>query len=144
MDRPSRLPLAIEIITTVLLALSFISGLFFWWGSTQLEQLEPPRWLNACRIFHGLLNPFLCGLFGYLLCQHIRYGWQLKANRLSGFLIEGVLLVLIISGLGLYYVGAEKARTAAVWIHRWVGVLLPLVFVVHWVAGKRWAKKISK
>lgn len=143
-DRPSRLPPAIEITTTVLLSLSFISGMFFWWGSTQLEELEPPRWLNACRIVHGILNPLVCALFGYLLCHHIRYGWQLKANRLSGFFIEAVLLVLILSGLGLYYFGGEKARAAAVLVHRWVGVFLPLAFVVHWLAGKRWAKKISK
>jgi hypothetical protein len=138
------LPRSVEILTVILLGLSFVTGVLFWWGHTRLEELEPPQWLNACRIVHGLLNPFLCALFGYLLCQHIRYGWELKVNRPSGFVVEAIMAGLILTALGLYYLGNEKMRNVVVWCHRLLGLALPFGFVAHWIAAKLWAKKNSK
>ena len=143
-SRPSRLPRWVEILTATLLGLSFITGGLFWLGQSKLQELDPPRWLNFCRIAHGCLNPFLCALFGYLLCQHIRYGWALKINRPSGFVIEAIMGGLIFSAVGLYYLGNEAMRNTVLWIHRGLGLALPFGFVAHWIAARRWVKKISK
>jgi uncharacterized membrane protein YfbV (UPF0208 family) len=143
-SRPSRLPRSVEVLTVILLALSFITGGLFWLGQGRLQELDPPAWFNFCRIAHGCLNPFLCALFGYLLCQHIRYGWELKVNRPSGFAIEGIMAGLILSGVGLYYLGNETARNIVVWIHRVLGFVLPIGFVAHWLAARRWVKNFSK
>src|SRR5436190_127934 len=103
-SRPSRLSTLIHAVVIGGLALSFVSGISIWYGQNIAEHLvAPPSWLHVCRVIHGSLNPILCGLFGYLCCQHIRYGWVLRANWVSGLTMEGVFLLLIISALPIYY-----------------------------------------
>jgi len=106
--------------------------------------METPSWLPGFLVAHGCLNPFLCVLFGYLCCQHIRMGWQLKANLATGFSIEFLFAGLIISGTGLYYAGSAEWRNTLVWGHRVLGLLLPLCLAAHWAAGRRWANKFAK
>ncbi len=142
--RPSRLARLIQISIAVLLGLSLISGLLVWWGQTiQARELRSPAWLRPSLVLHGALYPFLCVLFGYLGCQHIRAGWELKANRLSGFFMEFIFVALILSGAGLYYFGDEFWRSACVILHRICGLALPAALTWHWLAGLAWAKKIS-
>ena len=143
--RPSRLPLFTRVAVVLLLSLSFISGLLVWQGQRVQEQtMESPVWLHAAVVLHGSLNPFLCVLFGYLWCQHIRFGWQLRANLLTGFTMEFIFAGLILSGIGLYYAGAAESRNLCVQTHRILGLLLAPGLGMHWVAGLRWAKKFSK
>ncbi len=143
--RPSRLSLVVHLAVVVLLAASFLSGVFIWWGQTiQSRELEPPGWLRGCLVAHGCLNPFLCGLFGYLCCQHIRIGWALRANLATGIVMEALFAALILSGVGLYYAGAEEWRTGLVWAHRICGLLIPAGLGAHWIAAVRWVEKISK
>ena len=143
--RPSRLPLLTRIAVVLLLSLSFISGLLVWQGQRVQEQtMESPVWLHPAVVFHGSLNPFLCVLFGYLCCQHIRFGWQLRANLLTGFTMEFIFAGLILSGIGLYYARAAESRNLCVQTHRILGLLLAPGLGMHWVAGLRWAKKFSK
>ena len=142
--RPSRLPLFMHVAIVLLLSMSFISGLLVWQGERiQAETMESPAWLHPAVVLHGSLNPFLCVLFGYLCCQHIRFGWQLRANLLTGLTMEFLFAGLILSGVGLYYAGSREWREVMVAGHRTMGVLLPLGLGAHWWAGLRWAKKIS-
>ena len=143
--RPSRLPLFTHVAVVLLLSISFISGLLVWQGQRiQAQTMETPVWLHASVVLHGSLNPFLCVLFGYLCCQHIRFGWQLRANLLTGFTMEIIFGGLILSGIGLYYAGAAEWRNLCVQTHRVLGLLLAPGLGIHWVAGLRWAKKPSK
>ena len=147
--RPSRLPLFTHVVVVLLLSLSFISGLLVWQGQRiEAEIIATPvwlhTWLHASVVLHGSLNPFLCVLFGYLCCQHIRVGWQLRANFVTGITMEIVFGGLILSGVGLYYAGAAESRDVCVQTHRILGLLLAPVLGMHWVAGLRWAKKSSK
>src|SRR6266511_5620287 len=142
--RPSRLSLPAHFMVVLLLCLAFLSGLLVWWGQTiQADALETPAWLRTCVVLHGGLNPFLCALFGYLCCQHIRYGWQLRANLVTGLTMEFLFAGLILSGVGLYYAGSKEWREVMVAGHRAMGVLLPLGLGAHWWVGLHWAKKIS-
>jgi hypothetical protein len=95
-------------------------------------------------VLHGSLNPFLCVLFGYLCSQHIRLGWQLRANLATGIAMEIIFGGLILSGIGLYYAGAAEWRNLCVQTHWILGLLLAPVLGMHWVAGLHWAKKFSK
>ena len=143
--RPSRLPLFTHVAVVSLLSLSVISGLLVWQGQRVLEQkMVAPDWLRPTVVLHGVLNPLLCVLFGYLCCQHIRFGWQLRANLLSGFTMEIIFGGLILSGIGLYYAGTAEGRNLCVLTHRILGVLLAPALGMHWVSGLRWAKKIAK
>jgi hypothetical protein len=142
--RPSRLPLFIHVLVVLLLSLSVISGLLVWRAQfIQEEATESPVWLHAALVLHGVLNPFLCVLFGYLCCQHIRFGWRLRANLLTGFTMELIFGGLILSGIGLYYAGAAEWRNLCVQTHRILGLLLAPGLGMHWVAGLRWAKKVQ-
>src|SRR5687767_4348655 len=107
-DRPSRLPLWAHIATVVLVALAFLTGVVLLYYDVTIEdELARPAWLHNFRVVHGCLYPFQCVFFGYLLCQHIRYGWGLKINRVSGFAMEGCFAGLILTGLGLHYIGSD-------------------------------------
>ena len=143
--RPSRLPLFTHVAVVALLSLSFISGLLVWQGQRiQAQTMETPDWLHAAVVLHGSLNPFLCVLFGYLCCEHIRLGWQLRANLVTGLAMEIIFGGLILSGIGLYYVGAATWRELCVQTHRVLGLLLVPGLGLHWMAGWRWAKRTSK
>ena len=144
--RPSRLSPPILFLGLSLLVLSFVSGAVLWWGqvanrgfdgidSTQLVPLQP--W----QLIHGALNPFLSVFFGYLLCQHARLSWQMKANRLSGAAMVVVMGGLILTGTGLYYAGSQSWREWLVWSHRALGLSLPLTLAAHWIGAVQWAKK---
>jgi len=144
-SRPSRLSSVVRVLVVGALLLSFISGVALWYGQSLAEHaLAPPLWLRPWRLLHGGLNPVLCGVFGYLCCQHIRYGWALRANWISGFTMEGVFLLLILSALPIYYAGDGTFRQACVFLHRALGAALPVVLIVHWIAAQIWVKKFLK
>lgn len=144
-SRPSRLGTLAHIVVVAALLLSFVSGALIWYGQTLAQTaFAPPAWLHPWRVLHGALNPLLCAVFGYLVCQHIRYGWALRANWLSGLVMEVVFLLLIISGLPLYYADEGRLRSASLWVHQITGAALPLVLAVHWIASRLWLKKVLK
>src|SRR5437867_1338470 len=135
--RPSRLPLGTQAAVVSLLSLSFVSGLLIWQGQrVQAQTLETAAWLHAAIVLHGTLNPCLCVLFGYLCCQHIRMGWQLRANLFTGLTMEIIFAGLILSGAGVYYAGREEWRAVFVGAHRVLGLVLPAALWLHWAAGQ--------
>ena len=140
--RPSRIGTLGIVAIVLLLAVNFLSGVAVWWGQTiQAEQLESPVWLRPMLVLHGCLFPVQCVLFGILLAHHIRVGWQLRANLLSGFAMEAVFAGLILTGVGLYYVGADDWREWLVWAHRILGLGLPLTLGLHCFMGLRWGRR---
>lgn len=143
--RPSRIPaLGVAAIVCLLLA-GFLTGVLVWWGQTvQAEEMTAPGWLHPALVVHGCLFPVQCILFGILLAHHIRVGWQLRANLLSGFAMEAVFAGLILTGVGLYYVGAEDWRERLIWTHRVLGLLLPVTLAGHWFMGVRWGNRAGK
>lgn len=143
--RPSRLAFLTRLLLAFLLLLSFFTGVALWYGQfVQDRDLTPIDWLSPVRFVHGALNPFLTAFFGYLLCRHIRYGWERKANRWSGLPMELALGYLILSAIGLYYAGDETWRAIWIWSHRIVGAVLPVLFVLHWVLGIRHGRRLEQ
>jgi hypothetical protein len=143
-DRPSRLSLMIHISVVSMLLAAFVSGVAVWYGETvNAEGAERSFPVHAWRTLHGILNPFLCIIFGYLLCTHIRYGWAMRGNWVSGLLMEVNFALLILTGIGLYY-APESWRSTAVSTHRLAGVVLPAILTFHWIAAQFWVKKRQK
>jgi hypothetical protein len=143
--RPTRLAPWEHWLVAVLLGLSFVSGSLVWFGQTiQERDAMAPPWLHPLLVLHGVLNPFQCALFGWLAYQHIRVGWRMRANLLTGIAMEFVFAGLILTGIGLYYAGEPEWRGRFVWTHRALGLLLPATLAVHWVAGVRWGKRNEK
>jgi cytochrome bd-type quinol oxidase subunit 2 len=81
---------------------------------------------------------FLCGS---VLNAHIRRALKGRHNRMTGWAMISVLSALTLTGYALYYVAGESDR--AVWstIHWAIGLVLPVVVVLHIVLGR---KSVSK
>ncbi len=145
--RPGRLPPWVLWIGMALLALSFVSGVAIWWGqivNARFDSMDGsvPFQTGGWVRLHGALNPFLCGLLGYLTHQHIRVGWRMRANLASGALMLFSFGGLALTGTFLVYGGGETTREWAVWLHRVLGLILPLALATHWIQAVRWAKNL--
>lgn len=84
---------------------------------------------------HGVAAYLFVMLFGALVPNHIKSGWNNKRNRTSGALMVLVIGLLLISGLFLYY--AADTRDAALWVHWIIGCGLVLLFPLHYILGRR-------
>ena len=80
---------------------------------------------------------WLMMLFGAAWTVHMRLGWRAKHNLVSGLFIVGLMLVLALSSVGIYYLGDEDLSLWASLIHTVIGLSLPLMFVYHITLGKR-------
>ncbi len=144
-SRPARLPPLTLGILLFFLSATFISGFAVLMGDwLQDRSGERLAWLHFSRVIHGGCNPVMCAIFGFLLAEHIRYGWALRANWATGFGMELVFLGLIATGVGLYYAGSETWRNGFGWAHRILGLGLPVGLAWHFRAGTTWAKKATK
>lgn len=94
----------------------------------EMNPLEP--WMMK---LHGLvLIPALLGIGG-MLVAHIPKGWDHEHQRVAGVALCAVLAVLIASGYMLYYVGDDSLREWTSMAHWIVGVILPAIFLWHYL-----------
>jgi hypothetical protein len=140
-SRPTQLTSFIITLLLVLLGLSFLTGLGLWYVHEQREKLaDLPRWTSFCQTTHGLLNPIICGLFGFLWFNHVRGGWKMRVNRKSGSTMTALMIVLIATGVGLYY---GEARQVWFTIHLVAGLVIVGALPMHWIVARRWVRSIE-
>jgi hypothetical protein len=140
--RPTQLSKSVIFLLVGLLLISFMSGLGLWYVHELREsQSELPAWTNACRIVHGIVNPAICVLFGFLWFNHIRGGWKMRVNRPSGSTLTISLVILIISGAGLYY--GDESRHFWFTVHLIPGLLLAIILPAHWLAARKWVRSLE-
>jgi hypothetical protein len=101
----------------------------------QIHPLEP--W---CLRLHGLSSALFLVAFGSVLPLHVRRAWAVRRNRTSGTLFLSTLALLALSGVGLYYVGGETARTLLSALHWVVGLGLPPLMAWHIWRGRTWLR----
>jgi hypothetical protein len=108
----------------------------------ETNPLEP--WLLR---LHGLaMLPALMG-FGGLLVTHMPKGWKDVPQRNIGIGLTALIVVLILSGYFLYYVGDEVFRSLTSIIHWGVGLCVPAIFIWHYVHGqtkRKAAKRVER
>ena len=83
---------------------------------------------------HGAFAFLALWVAGLLWGVHIVRGWGQHRRRWSGSVALGGLLLLILSGYLLYYLGAEQARAVTSVAHWALGLALPLAYLVHRLA----------
>jgi hypothetical protein len=120
------------------LALLFLSGvawayLNYLWSTGDFET-SGKVW--AMKI-HGAAAMAVLVLVGMLLTVHVRFAWRARRNRANGAIFLSAFAVLTITGYGLYYAGNEALRAWASWIHLGVGLVLPILLLVHILLGRR-------
>lgn len=101
----------------------------------------PHAWAAPLLTLHGMAAYaalIACGLVGH---AHLRVGWRVPSLRPAGAWLAAAILVLAVTGLGLYYVATEGAIPVLRWIHVAAGLLLPYWLVLHIVRGRRFAAR---
>jgi hypothetical protein len=130
--------LTLALLITLLVA-SFVTGLGLWYIHEQREKLaDLPFWTSACQTVHGLVNPLICLVLGFISATHMRAAWKIRANWKSGVLLTAMLVVLILTGVALYYSDNRHFYFTA---HLIAGLLLPILLPVHWFMAKRWVRR---
>ncbi|WP_445775849.1 hypothetical protein [Shewanella sp.] len=95
-------------------------------------------------VIHVLTGWTLLMLLGALWHSHIRAGWRKKRNHYSGVIQSMSLLLLALTGVGLYYLGSEDSQLFASVLHTLFGVSLCASFTWHFIHGLTLQKKLQK
>jgi heme A synthase len=85
---------------------------------------------------HLIVSLAFVGIMGALWAVHMLRGWRMKRNLLTGILMVGLLVVLALSAVGIYYLGDEVASKWASLIHTGLGVTIGLMVWLHVIIGR--------
>lgn len=80
---------------------------------------------------HAVMALVIFSLMGSLWTLHMRQEWRRGNSRLSGVGMVVSLLLLGLTGVGIYYFGNEKLSQLSSLSHLGLGVLLTLVYFGH-------------
>lgn len=113
--------------------LSGVIGLWSTFAGRRLGEFGPePHWIESpARAVHGLAAMACLAALGSLLPRHVPSGWASKEKRPSSLFLAAAVVLLILTGWGLYYLGNDAMRPAVRWTHSIVGALLPFPFLLH-------------
>jgi cation transport ATPase len=121
------------------LALLFLSGVA--WAYWNYLAASPGDFETSAKTWamkiHGAAAMAVLVLIGMLLSAHVRFAWRARRNRANGSIFLSAFAVLAITGYGLYYAGGERLRAWTSWIHLIVGVVLPILLLIHIFLGRR-------
>ena len=115
-----------------------VSGV--WWSFLHdLIASKASDLMHNLLVIHGAFAFVSMMLVGALMPQHIRMAWHAKRNRMSGGVMTAIVLIIIVSGFGLYYAG-EDYRDLVKWVHLGLGLLSIAALLLHIWFGRRSAK----
>lgn len=122
-----------------LLAAVFASGVV-WLGAEYLlpvvaGEMDPWPWKAWSMKVHGSTGMLSLFVLGTLFYGHVLLAWHQHRNRLTGAVISSAMLLLVATGLALYYVNGDLPRQWSDWLHQGVGVALPLLLWWHVARG---------
>ena len=86
---------------------------------------------------HGAGAMIALFFVGSVMNSHIRRAIKAGRNLESGWSMIAVLLALVITGYGLYYLASENSRPIWSAVHWIIGLAFPLVLILHIVLGKK-------
>jgi len=121
------------------LALVFLSGVA--WACWNYLVASPGDFEISAKAWamkiHGAAAMAVLVLIGMLLNAHVRFAWRARRNRANGSVFLSAFGVLTITGYGLYYAGGERLRAWTSWIHLAIGLVLPILLLIHIFLGRR-------
>ena len=126
----------------ILSAIVFLSGMlwlyFYYFVRIEGEyglQIHPLQ--HTSLVVHGTSALFLLIGLGTVIPIHVVKSWKIKRNRKSGGFFLALFALLIVTGIGLYYLGGEFIRNVTSILHWVVGISFPLVLAAHIYLGKK-------
>ena len=115
-----------------------------WLVADQLKQApDSDLWQTVAAdllMVHGGTAMVTLLLLGALVPLHALRSWRARRNRVTGTAMATLNAVLIVTAFGLYYLGSDTLRPWTSDVHIVVGLILPLLFLVHVVLGRRSAR----
>ena len=121
--------------------IAILSGLLWivlGWKLDPQDFSNPLRgWRHRLLVLHGAAAYLLLWVTGSLLALHQMNNWRARRNRASGMALTGVLLLLALSGLTLYYPPHEDWRDGFSLFHQVLGAGIALLVPLHIRLGKR-------
>lgn len=85
---------------------------------------------------HALMSFLMVMVVGALWSVHMRAGWRHKRNHRSGVLMAGMMLMLLLSAVAIYYLADDALALDASLLHMAAGALLPPFLVYHIIRGR--------
>ena len=85
-------------------------------------------WMAA---LHALGAMIIFSLMGALWSLHMRQEWRRKKSRWSGTGMVVCLILLGLTGLGIYYFGNEKLSNFSSLSHLVLGIVVSLIYGAH-------------
>ena len=127
--RPGKLNASTLWAIAIIVGINFISGAIYavWGWAASPEMTAPHIVLKA----HGISGIALQILLGFLIACHMQPAARARRNVASGLALASPLVLLVLSGAGLYYAGNESVRELCRWVHVCIGMMLPLPLVIH-------------
>ncbi len=126
---------------TIFFILSF-TGL--WWISLhEILMSKDLRFMHRLITIHGIAALCCSIIFGSIMTQHIRLAWQTQRNQWSGGITFLFLLIITITGLGLYYANEEQ-HDIFKWIHIIIGLFIIALLPIHIILGRRKLNRSKK
>src|SRR5947199_7975304 len=126
-------------------ALLFFSGVA--WAYWNYLAVSPGDFETSAKTWamklYGAAAMAILVLIGMLLTGHVRFAWRAGRNRLNGSVFLSAFAVLTITGYGLYYAGGERLRAWTSWIHLAIGLVLPILLLIHIFLGRRTRRAIQ-
>ena len=116
--------------------LVWIAAHFFFRPVTQFGESISPLEPWSMKL-HGAAAMGLFFLVGSILNGHIRRALRTGRNRVSGWLMVGLVALLTVTGYGLYYLAGETARPVWSLLHWIPGCALAGGLALHIFTGRR-------
>jgi hypothetical protein len=135
-------PLFRRLVTAVVILLS-LSGLLMLPTvlDLRLEWDVPWRLDGGDRIgvaaLHTGLGFILAAFFGALWRIHMMGNWRRKRSRVSGAIMAGLLILLTLTAVGVFYFGDETLSLTSSLMHSALGLVIPLTFSWHFITSRR-------
>ncbi len=80
---------------------------------------------------HAIMALVIFSLMGSLWTLHMRLEWKRGASRFSGIGMVASLVLLGLTGVGIYYFGNEKLSQFSSLSHLGLGIWLTIVYFSH-------------
>ena len=74
---------------------------------------------------------------GAMSARHVRVGWDLKRNRVTGSIVITAFLLVIATGYALYYLVNDDTHGPVAVLHWALGLALAPTLLAHIVVGRR-------
>jgi len=97
-------------------------------------------WQQVCAdllMCHGGVAMVTLLLLGALIPTHLQRAWRSRRNRAAGAMMAATNALLVVTAFGLYYAGSDALRAWISDLHRALGLIVPVLLVIHIVLGRR-------